>query len=85
MSVRDVNKEKYFWLREETEFIKRAIKNKLSIIGVCLEAQLLAYISGGKIERLKVEFNEGNKPELGWSGISSINKTFNEEKSLRHK
>ncbi len=72
MSVRDVNKDKYFWLRDEIEFINRAIENQISIIGVCLGAQLLAYISGGKIERLKDEFNKGYKPELGWSEISSI-------------
>ena len=82
MSVRDINDKKYFWLREETEFIKRAIENKISIIGVCLGAQLLAYTLGGKIERLKDEFNKGNKPELGWSEISSIDNKSNDEISL---
>ena len=82
MSVRDVNNKKYFWLREESKFIKTAIDNQISIIGVCLGAQLLAYISGGKIERLKDEFNKGNKPELGWSEISSIDENSNEGKSL---
>ena len=76
MSVRDVNNEKYFWLKEETEFIKKAIENQISIIGVCLGAQLIAHILGGKIERLKDEFNKVNKPELGWSEISSINEKY---------
>ncbi len=82
MSVRDINNEKYFWLREETEFIKRAIENQISIIGVCLGAQLIAHISGGKIEKLKDEFNKENKPELGWSEISSIDKKSNENPSF---
>ena len=78
MSVRDINNEKYFWLREETYFLKRAIENQISIIGVCLGAQLLAHVLGGKIERLKDESNKENKPELGWSEISSIEEKSNE-------
>ena len=85
MSVRDVNNEKYFWLKEETEFIKKAIENQISIIGVCLGAQLIAHILGGKIERLKDEFNKVNKPELGWSEISSINEKSNNKINLRLK
>ena len=82
MSVRDINNEKYFWLKEETYFLKRAIENQISIIGVCLGAQLLAHILGGKIERLKDESNKENKPELGWSEISSIEEKSNEKISL---
>ena len=82
MSVRDIHNEKYFWLREETEYIKRAIKNQISIIGVCLGAQLIAHILGGKIERLKDKFNK-EKPEIGWSEISSIEERSNDEISLR--
>ena len=85
MSVRDINNEKYFWLREETYFLKRAIENQISIIGVCLGAQLLAHVLGGKIERLKDESNKENKPELGWSDISSMDEKSNGEKSLRIK
>lgn len=83
MSVRDIQNEKYFWLREETDYIKRAIENQISIIGVCLGAQLLAHILGGKIEPLKDEFDKGNKPEIGWSEISSVHEKFNEETSFR--
>ena len=85
MGVRDIDNEKYFWLREEIDFLKRAIGNQISIIGVCLGAQLIAHISGGKIERLKDDSNKGNKPELGWSEISSIEDESNEEISLRIK
>ena len=82
MSVRDIDNEKYSWLREETDFLKRAIENQISIIGVCLGAQLLAHVLGGKIERLKDESNKENKPELGWSDISSIEEKSNEKISL---
>ncbi len=83
MSVRDVHNEKYFWLREETEYIKRAIDNQISIIGVCLGAQLIAHILGGKIERLNDEFNQESKPEIGWYEISSTDEKSNKEISLR--
>jgi len=82
MSVRDINNKKYFWLREETDFLKRAIENQISIIGICLGAQLLAHILGGKIERLKDQSNNEYKPEIGWSEISSIDCKSNEEISL---
>ena len=85
MSVRDVNNEKYLWMREEVDFIKNAIESQIPIIGICLGAQLLAYISGGKIERLKDEFNKENKPEIGWSEISSIDEKLNDEISLNLK
>ena len=78
MSVEDSNNEKYFWLIEEIDFIKRAIENQISIIGVCLGAQLLAHILGGKIVRLKDKFNKENKPEIGWYDISPISEKSNE-------
>ena len=82
MSVKDINKKNFFWLKEEIEFIKRAIENRISIIGICLGAQLIAHIFGGKIEKLKDEFKRENKPELGWSEISSANEKSNDEISL---
>ena len=85
MSVRDIGNKKYFWLREETDFLKRAIENQISIIGVCLGAQLLAHILGGKIKQLKDQSNKKNKPEVGWSEISSIDDKSNEEISLKIK
>ena len=58
MSACYLRNKKYFGLREENEFIKRAIDNRISIIEVCLGAQLISKISGGKIEELKDEFNK---------------------------
>ena len=85
MSVRDLSNNKYFWLRKETEFIKRAIENQVSIIGVCLGAQLIAHILGGKIEQLKDESNNEYKPELGWFDISPTDEKCNNEVSLEIK
>ena len=82
MGVRDINNKKYFWLREETKFIKRAIENKINIIGVCLGAQLIAHILGGKIVPLKDELNIANKPELGWSDIYSLSEKYNDISNL---
>jgi len=82
MSVREINNEKYFWLKDETDFLKRAIENQISIIGVCLGAQILAHILGGKIEKLKDESKNKNKPELGWSEISTVYENSNNEISL---
>ena len=82
MSVRDLNNKRYFWLRDETYFLKRAIENRISIIGVCFGAQLLAHILGGKIEQLKDESNRVNKPEIGWSKISLSDENFYGEISL---
>ena len=82
MSVREINNEKYFWLKDETDFLKRAIENQISIIGVCLGAQILAHILGGKIEKLKDESKNKNNPELGWSEISSVDEKSNDEISL---
>ena len=85
MCVKDVNKKIFFWLREEKSFIKREIENQISIVGICLGAQLLDHILEGKIERLKDEFNKEYKPELGWSEISSINEKSNNKINLRLK
>ena len=82
MSVRDLNNKRYFWLKDETYFLKRAIENRISIIGVCFGAQLLAHILGGKIEQLKDESNRVNKPEIGWSKISLSDENFYGEISL---
>tara|TARA_Y100000589_G_scaffold116965_1_gene110856 strand:+ start:938 stop:1675 length:738 start_codon:yes stop_codon:yes gene_type:complete len=73
MGVSDINNKKYPWLKAEIKFIKKAIDNQISIIGVCLGAQLLAYAEGGNIEKMKDEFNQKYKAEIGWSEISSIN------------
>lgn len=51
--------EKFPWLPPEKEFIKQAIDNNKIVLGICLGAQLIAAVLGGKVS--KNEFNE-----IGW-------------------
>lgn len=55
--------EKFPWLVEEKEFIKKAISESKIVLGICLGAQLIADVLGGKI--YKNEFNE-----IGWYPVS---------------
>ena len=71
MGVKDIDKDKHPWLKKKFNFIKTALENKSSIIGVCLGAQLLAYAAGGDIEKLSSGIPLKLKKEIGWSEISS--------------
>ena len=55
--------EKFPWLVEEKEFIRKAISESKIVLGICLGAQLIADVLGGKI--YKNEFNE-----IGWYPVS---------------
>ncbi len=59
--------EKYPWLKEEKDFIKRAIKRNVVVIGICLGAQLVADVLGGKVTRNAYK-------EIGWHEVSFIDK-----------
>jgi GMP synthase (glutamine-hydrolysing) len=50
---------KYPWLVKEKVFIENAVKNRKKILGICLGAQLLADVLGGKVYRNKYK-------EIGW-------------------
>ncbi len=80
MGVKDINSEKYSWLKLERDFIKRELENKRPIIGVCLGAQLLASAAGGDVEILKYGSPPKALPEIGWSQIfiDKSNKDFRE-------
>ena len=80
MGVKDINSEKYSWLKLERDFIKRELENKRHIIGVCLGAQLLASAAGGDVEILKYGSPPKALPEIGWSQIfiDKSNKDFRE-------
>lgn len=54
-----LEEEKYSWLKQEKEFIKRAIDAKKTVLGICLGAQLIANILGANVYR-----NEHK--EIGW-------------------
>lgn len=49
----------YPWLKEEKLFIKKAIDAGKIVFGICLGAQLIAHVLGGKVER-------GPHREIGW-------------------
>lgn len=69
--------EKYPWLRDERNFIAQAIAGKKIVLGICLGAQLIAGVLGGKVSRNRYT-------EIGWfpvtltaeAGTSSIFDSF---------
>ena len=80
MGVKDIGGDRYPWLKLERDFIKRELKNKTPIIGVCLGAQLLASAAGGDVEILKYGSPPKALPEIGWSQIffNKSNEEFKE-------
>ncbi len=50
-------------LRAEVELIQEAVKKQMSVLGICLGAQLLAKALGGSVVR-------NTKREIGWSDVS---------------
>jgi len=83
MGCEDISSGKFPWLLNEVNFIKKTIKDNIGILGVCLGAQLLAYASGGKIEKLFGGKPLKFMPEVGWSEIfinneSKYNQIFKE-------
>ena len=59
MSVND--EQEYPYLKEEKEFIRRAVKNKNRILGICLGAQLIASAFGANVYKCA--------QETGWCQI----------------
>lgn len=57
MGVGDADK--YSWLIREKEFIREAIEQGKLVLGICLGAQLIAEILGGRVYR-------NTYPEMGW-------------------
>jgi GMP synthase-like glutamine amidotransferase len=57
MNVYEVGK--YSWLAPEQQFIARAIRDRKSILGICLGAQLLAVVLGGSVSEMLDK-------EIGW-------------------
>ncbi|MCS6958505.1 MAG: type 1 glutamine amidotransferase [Pseudanabaenaceae cyanobacterium SKYGB_i_bin29] len=51
--------DRYPWLRREKEFIGKAIGADKVVIGICLGAQLLADVLGGRVEK-------NREKEIGW-------------------
>ena len=78
MGVNQINEE-YPWLKEEIKLIKKSLKQNISIIGICLGAQLLAYACGGKIEKLKRNSSSRFLAEIGWAPIHSLENDIDDE------
>jgi GMP synthase-like glutamine amidotransferase len=55
--------DKYPWLVREKEFIRQAIACSKMVLGICLGAQIMADVLGGKVRR-----NEDR--EIGWFPVS---------------
>lgn len=52
----------YPWLKEEKEFIRRAIESGKTVVGICLGSQLIAEVLGAKVYPNK-------QKEIGWFDI----------------
>lgn len=52
----------YSWLSEEKGFIKKAIENGKTVIGICLGSQLIAEVLGAKVYPNK-------QKEIGWFDV----------------
>lgn len=62
-SMNIYEEEKYPWLAREKKFIKDAIASKKIVLGVCLGAQLIADVLGGRVSRNRYT-------EIGWYPVN---------------
>lgn len=60
----------YPWLKEEKQFIKKAINSGKIVLGICLGAQLIASALGAKVYKNKYR-------EIGWFNIRRSPDTIN--------
>lgn len=56
------DEEEYPWLNEEKKFIKLAIENDKTVIGICLGAQLIADVLGARVY-------PNTQKEIGWFSV----------------
>jgi GMP synthase-like glutamine amidotransferase len=63
MSVHD--EEHYDWLRAEKQFIEKAIDRGVPTLGICLGAQMIAEVLGGRVSR-------NPEPEIGWHPVKRV-------------
>jgi GMP synthase-like glutamine amidotransferase len=71
--------DKYPWLAEEKQFIKKSIRSGKTILGVCLGGQLLSDCLGGRVTRNKyietgffpVELTGAGKKSVLFSGVKN--------------
>jgi GMP synthase (glutamine-hydrolysing) len=53
------------YLRDEIELIRRALRERTPVLGVCLGAQLLAAAAGAEVCRV-------SQPEIGWYEVEAL-------------
>jgi len=78
MGLADLDNHRYSWLASEIQFIEKALLSEIPLIGVCLGAQLLAYVAGGSVETLTCEHSGVQYPEVGWAPITPLEQLNNE-------
>lgn len=54
--------DKYPFLKKEDEFLKKALEKEISVLGICLGAQLLAKAAGAEVKR-------SFEKEIGWGMV----------------
>ena len=69
MGVGDLDKENYSFLRDEVNYIKKALDKGCPLIGVCLGAQLISYACGGDISEILIGDPPSPTKEIGWSEV----------------
>ena len=67
--VSDFTNQLNSWMQKELELIKYALNHNVPLIGVCLGAQILAYLSEGKIIPLLDPNTKLSIAEIGWSKV----------------
>lgn len=75
IGVKDVGNQKYPFLVQEVELLKRMIAADRAVLGICLGAQLLAHAAGAKVYAnvkpgAKPEDAPTPMPEIGWGPVS---------------
>src|SRR3972149_1606993 len=51
--------DKYRYLKDEDILIKKAVRNDMPVLGICLGGQLIAKAAGARVHK-------GTKKEIGW-------------------
>jgi GMP synthase (glutamine-hydrolysing) len=75
MGVADVGSDRYPFLAQEVELLKRVVAMDRPVLGICLGAQLLAHAGGAKVYPNTLpgptaESPPKPAPELGWGPVS---------------
>ncbi len=63
--------EKYLFLKDEDMFLKKALRDEVPILGICLGAQLLAKACGAKVKKAPVK-------EIGWYKVNLTSEGMSE-------